>query len=233
MEWKREYLDLFCVPAGMLLLVFHHAQLFYRVWKFPSTTSIGINQSRQRVWMMSVMQDPQKHAIIIVQTLRNPMMASTVLATASLTICSVIAVMVSKNSSRPHENMVLGAKRGITTSIKLSSILVCFLVALIANVQSVRYYCHLSVLLNIPEATAPAGHSYCVDQVFGRASFYWAIGLRSFYFSLPMFLWMFGPLPMFTCAVITLIFLRISDNTVENSQGKVCQHSIGKGVDQV
>ncbi|MCL7049864.1 hypothetical protein MKW94_029931, partial [Papaver nudicaule] len=59
------------------------------------------------------------------------------------------------------------------------------------------------------------GHS--AHKVDSRSAFYrrghWSIRLRAFYISCPLFLWIFGPVPMFSCCCILLSVLYFLDTT--------------------
>lgn len=47
-----------------------------------------------------------------------------------------------------------------------------------------------------------------VARTVNRGSYFWSLGLRAFYFSLPLFLWLFGPIPMFvsSCVLVSLLY---------------------------
>lgn len=206
------------VPAGLLMLLIYHAQLVYRVCKFPTTTVIGINQINRQVWVRTMMADGLKNGVLAVQTLRNNIMASTLLATAAITLCSVIAVLVGSNSNgNPQKiSLLLGDRRSVTASLKLLFVLVCFLIAFLCNVQCVRYYSHVSFLISIPlGACAPGLTTEYVNKAIIRGGQFWSIGLRSFYFSFPMFLWLFGPIPMFLCSALVTLLLHFLDTANE------------------
>ncbi|CAM8886801.1 unnamed protein product [Rhodiola kirilowii] len=90
--------------------------------------------------LLDLMQDPLKNGVLMVQTIRNNIMASTVLATTAITLSSLISVYVSStsNSSNIASKLVYGNKAPITSSVKYMAILLCFLVAFLCNVQSIR-----------------------------------------------------------------------------------------------
>ena len=149
-------------------------------------------------------------------------MASTLLATAAITLCSVIGVLESsgRNYGKIEEsNLLLGDKRVVTSSIKLLCVLVCFLVAFLCNVQSVRYYSHVSFLVSIPIGPCAPGLSpEYVNKAIIKGGQFWSIGLRAFYFSFPLFFWLFGPIPMFISSVILTILLHFLDTAKEFKQ---------------
>lgn len=173
------------------------------------------------------MQDTGKNGVLAVQTLRNNIMASTLLATTAIMLISLIAVLMANTGSGMSEvrqhGIVYGDRSELGLSIKFFSILVCFLVAFLMNVQSIRYYSHASILINVPlrRKTSSLSPEYVVRAV-NRGSHFWSVGLRGFYFSLPLFLWIFGPIPMFMCClalVFLLYFLDVSFD-VSSSDGE-------------
>ncbi|KAH7352540.1 hypothetical protein KP509_19G050900 [Ceratopteris richardii] len=213
MAWSESILDVVLVPSGLLVLLLYHGQLAYRIWKHPNSTVIGVNDLNRRVWVCTMMSDSAKNGVLSVQTLRNNIMASTLLATAAITLSSLIAVLITnKKSTFTESPLVLGDQGDLVSSLKLLAVLVCFLAAFFCNVQAVRYYCHASFLLNIPLGdTAPGLTPVYVNRAITRGTHFWSLGLRAFYFSFPLFLWLFGPIPMFVCSVIMAVLLHFLD----------------------
>ena len=164
------------------------------------------------------MQDSLKNGVLSVQTIRNEIMASALLATAAITLCAIIAALISTVSSDSFEvtSLLLGDKRKGTTSIKFLCVLICFLVAFMCNIQSVRYYCHVSFLISIPLGPdAPGLQLQYVNDAMSMGAHFWSLGLRAFYFSFPMFLWLFGPIPMFVCSLILTVLLHFLDTATD------------------
>lgn len=142
-------------------------------------------------------------------------MASTLLATTAITLSSLIGVFVNKTSDSADTSteLVYGNKTPIMTSVKYFTILLCFLVAFICNVQSIRYYAHVSFLVTVPTFQNKREIMEYVARNLNRGSFFWSFGLRAFYLSFPLFLWVFGPIPMFACCCIMTFVLYFLDTT--------------------
>ncbi|KQJ95402.1 hypothetical protein BRADI_3g17000v3 [Brachypodium distachyon] len=226
----KEALDYVLVPLGLALMVGYHGWLLLRIRRRPATTVIGVNAINRRIWVRHVMEEATgKHAVLAVQTMRNNIMASTLLASTAITLSSLIAVLMSSggcgsssSSSAgllPDAPLVVGATGAAALTAKFFAILVCFLVAFLLNVQSIRYYSHTSTLVNVPLLRRQCSRRVAaVDYVTGtlnRGSYFWSLGVRAFYFSCPVFLWLFGPIPMFaTCVVMVcaLYFLDVCDD---------------------
>lgn len=159
-----------------------------------------------------------KNGVLAVQTLRNNIMASTLLASTAIMLSSVIAVLMNPSRSG-HQGLsigyVMGDTSALSSAIKFFSILVCFLVAFLLNVQSIRYFSHASVLVNVPfkKLATPYLTAEYVVRIVNRGSYFWSLGLRAFYFSFPIFLWIFGPIMMFLSCILLVFMLYFLDTT--------------------
>ncbi|XP_010541513.1 PREDICTED: uncharacterized protein LOC104814955 [Tarenaya hassleriana] len=226
---EMKILDYTMVPLGMVMMVAYHLWLLRRIVRRPSSTVVGLNAINRRLWVRAMMEDVSRNGVLAVQTLRNNIMASTLLATTAITLSSLIAVLMTSASGVRSGWNVFGDKSDRAFSVKFFAILVCFLVAFLLNVQSIRYYSHASVLINVPfkhmtsmSLSKPVDshpHSVItldyVSSTVNRGSYFWSLGLRAFYFSFPLFLWIFGPIPMFCCCFVLVFLLYFLDIAFE------------------
>ncbi|CAL0312387.1 unnamed protein product [Lupinus luteus] len=169
-----------------------------------------MENTAQRAGMGAIGQDPFKNGVLAVQTLRNNIMASTLLATTAITLSSLIGIFANNDSDT---KLVFGNKTSLNSSIKRLSISLCFLVAFLCNVQSIRYYAHVSFLITSPALKGKMDFIDYVAKTLSRGSHSWSLGLRAFYVSIPLVLWIYGPIPMFTCCCLTLFILYFLDTT--------------------
>ncbi|KAJ9167208.1 hypothetical protein P3X46_021874 [Hevea brasiliensis] len=212
---EKKILDYTLVPLGLAIMVAYHLWLFNRIMNHPSKTVIGVNTINRRFW----------NGVLAVQTLRNNIMASTLLASTAIMLSSVIAVLMTSGTRGDRSAWIFefGDASELGLSIKFFSILVCFLVAFLLNVQSIRYYSHASILINVPFKKLLPDHNHhhltaeYVARSVNRGSYFWSLGLRAFYFSFPLFLWIFGPIPMFLCCFVLVFMLYFLDVTFECS----------------
>ncbi|MED6156008.1 hypothetical protein PIB30_010940 [Stylosanthes scabra] len=208
MEMKEvEYV---LVPLGLLVFVLYHVWLLYTIHRNPLRTVIGLNAHSRHQWVLCMMSDPLKNGVLAVQTLRNNIMASTLLGTTAVTLSSLIGIFATSTGTSTSEPYT-------ATSIKQICITVCFLIAFLCNVQSIRYYAHVSFLITAP--TLGLGdqreHMEYIANILNRGSHSWSLGLRAFYLSFPLFLWIYGPIPMFACCCFTSISLYLLDTTAK------------------
>ncbi|XP_030938817.1 uncharacterized protein LOC126701679 [Quercus robur] len=210
---EEKFLNLVLVFSGLFVMGIYHVWLLFTILCNPRRTVIGFNAECRQAWVFSMMSDPMKNGVLAVQTIRNNIMASTLLATVAITLCSLISVVVSTNttvmSSSAGSKSVYSSETTIS-SVKYFSILLCFLVAFLCNVQSVRYFAHTSFMVTAPALKDKKESIKYVARNLNRGSFFWSLGLRAYYVSFPLFLWIFGPIPMFVCSCMmssTLYFL--------------------------
>ncbi|XP_059638809.1 uncharacterized protein LOC132281089, partial [Cornus florida] len=168
-----------------------------------------------KINLLVLFQDPLKNGVLAVQTIRNNIMASTLLASTAITLSSLIGVFVSNtsNSASASSELIYGNKTPLMSSVKYFTILLCFLVAFVCNVQSIRYYAHVSFLATLPTLQDKRESIEYVARNLNRGSLFWSLGLRAFYLSFPLFLWIFGPIPMFVCCCLMSFVLYFLDTT--------------------
>ncbi|KAK9292935.1 hypothetical protein L1049_020917 [Liquidambar formosana] len=214
------FLDYMLVPIGLLILGAYHIWLLYQIVKQPTKTFIGVNAINRRYWVHAMMEDVSKNGIVAVQTLRNNIMASTLLASTAIMLSSLIALLMTTNTANRTSWFVFGNRSDKGYSIKFFSILACFLGAFLMTVQSIRYYSHASILINVPVKKMSSHHHHnlltvmYVARTVNRGSYFWSLGLRAFYFSFPLFFWIFGPISMFLCCLVLVFLLYFLDVTI-------------------
>ncbi|XP_062074821.1 uncharacterized protein LOC133778815 [Humulus lupulus] len=216
---EKRVIDYMLVPLGLLAMVVYHCWLLYRVTYHPTTTVIGVNAMYRRFWIRAMMEDVKKNGMVSVETLRNNMMASTLLASMAIMLSSLISVLMANGVRNKTELFIFGDKSEASLSIKYFCILACFLAAFLFNVQSIRYFNQASILINVPYKKKSQDDQHqqltvdFVERNVHRGSFFWSLGLRTFYFSFTLFLWIFGPLPMFVSSLVLVFMLYFLDIT--------------------
>ncbi|KAI3958542.1 hypothetical protein MKW92_014004 [Papaver armeniacum] len=200
---KKEIFDYTLVPLGLCLMVSYHVWLLYRVITQPTKTVIGINAINRRIWVKTMMEDTSKNGVLAVQTLRNNIMASTLLASTAIMLSSLIAVlMTNKNNNQSSSGFVFGDQSPLGFSIKFFSILLYFFISI------------FKMKMSSTNSTTHLTPNY-VGRALNKGSYFWSLGLRAFYFSFPLFLWIFGPIPMFCSCIFLVCMLYFLDITFE------------------
>ncbi|KAG6411136.1 hypothetical protein SASPL_129210 [Salvia splendens] len=213
------------VPLGIGVLLAYHLWLMITIKRNPRRTVIGLNAESRRIWVSCMMSDPIKNGVLAIQTIRNNIMASTLLATIAITLSSLISVYVSNESSSCE-----GLNISTVSSVKFSAVLICFLAAFLCNVLSIRYYAHTSFLVTVPTYRDRKDAIEYVATNLNRGGLFWSLGLRAFYLSFPLFVWVFGHIPMFVCCCVMSCILYFLDTTTNFTRDLYSQ-SVNGGED--
>ena len=199
--------DIICLLASVSLILAYHYFLRRKVRKDPAYTVQAINRIARTAWVESVMSDGNKE-VMAVQTLRNSTMAATFLAsTAVLLIMGVLTLSEQggKLEATWHALNFLGAKQPELWITKLIFLLLDLLVAFFSFSMSIRVYNHVGYMINVPlglnhRMISPAH----VALHLNRAGHFYSIGMRAYYFLVPLVFWLFGPFLMLASTVALL-----------------------------
>jgi uncharacterized membrane protein len=213
MEWSRE---LGALALSVMLLAAYHLYLLLRLRRDPDYTIQAVNRVVRAAWVESVMQDEQR-GILAVQTLRNSTMAATFLASTS-----ILLVIGTLNLSSQPENLgaiwhvteFLGKQDPELWLIKLVFLIVDFFVAFFSFSTSIRLFNHVGYQICVPHDVRPNGLTPTKVAVhLNRAGRYFSIGMRAYYFSVPLLFWLFGPYMLLLASVVLCVTLYRLDRT--------------------
>jgi uncharacterized membrane protein len=207
-SWLQELgPDLVAFSASALLVAAYYLFLRAKVRRNPTYTIHGVNEIARRLWVANILANPSKD-IMAVQTLRNFIMGASLMAsTATFLIVGTLTLSgQAENISRSwHVLNAVGTHAAELWIIKVMCLLLDFIVAFFAFAMAVRLINHVVFMLNITErdhhhALSEAG----VARRLNRAGNLFAIGMRAFFFAVPLVFWLFGP-PFLVVATIGLV----------------------------
>jgi uncharacterized membrane protein len=195
-----DYIGLAYDTAGavlaIVLLLLYHGYLRYKIRHNPAYTVQAVNRIARTAWVETIMTSGNKD-VLAVQTLRNSTMAATFLAsTAVLLIIGVLTLTGrgSQVSDSWHTLNIMGARHGGLFMLKLMLILLDLFVAFFSFSLSIRLYNHVGFLINVPLVLNHKDISpQHVAAHLNRAGRYYSIGMRTYYFLVPLVFWLFGP----------------------------------------
>ena len=211
MHWHFEAI---LVGTGLIILLVYHIYLIRKVKITPLETSIGITDRLRRDWVEVVMSEGRD--ILAVQTLRNWVMASSFLAsTAVIVDLALINAVFGSGSSFNISNDLnfFGVQSHSLWQIKFMLMILDFLFAFFNFALSIRYYNHASYAINIPSKQDPMVTYETVAAIINHGSTHYMLGMRAYYFSVPLVLWLFGPSWMLAGSISILIVLYNLDRT--------------------
>lgn len=193
-----------------LLLVLYHAWIRYKVRKNPTYTVQAINRIARTAWVETMMAGG-KPDVIPVQTLRNSTMAATFLAsTAVLLILGVMTLsgQGDKLESTWHALNTFGAKDAELFITKVLLLLLDLFTVFFSFSLAIRVYNHVGYMINVPHSLNHKAISpQHVAEHLNRAGRYYSIGMRAFYFMVPLVFWLFGPHFMLLATLVLIAVL--------------------------
>jgi uncharacterized membrane protein len=180
--------------SAMALLVYQR-YLYWRTVRDPASSAQDVMLVARAAWVGSVMRE--RRDILAVQTLRNSTMSASFMAsTAVLLIIGVMTLSAQgdKLSGTWHSLNFLGQSSTELWVFKLLLMLFDLLFAFFSFSMSVRIFHHIGYLINVPldklQESAQIKH---VEAQLNRAGVYYRVGMRAYYFTVPLLFWLFGP----------------------------------------
>jgi len=192
-EYQTDFV-VFAISAALVAAYYYFLRL--KVRNNPTYTIHGVNALARRLWVENIMRNSAKD-IMAVQTLRNFIMAPSLMAsTAALLIIGTLTLSgQAENISHNWHALSIGGSYATELWIlKVMLLLVDFIVAFFAFAMSVRLANHVLFMVNVPEHDAHHNLSpKAVARRLHRAGNMFAIGMRAFFFAIPLVFWLFGP----------------------------------------
>lgn len=209
--WLETYsVDIFSFIASLLLLILYYMFVAYKTRKNPAYTVQSVNVIARTAWVESIMRDGGKE-VLAVQTLRNSTMAATFLASTSvLLIIGVLSLSAQgdKMGDNWHALNIAGSTHTQLWLTKLLFLLLDLFVAFFSFSMAVRVFNHVGYMINVPIAR---NHKMISPQHvaihLNRAGMFYSVGMRAYYFAVPLVFWLFGPHLMLLAAVALVMTL--------------------------
>ncbi len=201
--------DLISFVLSAASLLGYQFYLNWRTRRHPESSAQDVMLVAREAWVESVMRD--RRDILAVQTLRNSTMAASFMAsTAILLIIGVLTLSAQgdKLSGTWHALNFLGHVSAEMWLFKLLTMLFNLLFAFFAFSMSVRLFHHIGYLINVPLVPQQeASQSRHVVAQMNRAGIFYRIGMRAYYFIVPLLFWLFGPLFLVGATTLLIFFL--------------------------
>ncbi len=202
--------DLVSFILSALMLVTYQGYLWRKARQDPTYTVQAVNTFARTVWVETIMHDSDK-GVLAIQTLRNSTMAATFLASTAVLL--IIGVLTLSGQGDKLDNTwralnSLGATHAELRMGKLLILLVDLFIAFFSFAMAVRIYNHVGYMINVPlslqhRALSPA---HVATHLNSGGKFY-SIGMRAYYYAVPLVFWLFGPHFMLTATVVLIAFL--------------------------
>jgi Predicted membrane protein len=202
--------DIATFVACALMLGAYHLFLHCKVRRNPAYTVQAVNVIARTAWVESVMAGGKD--ILAVQTLRNSTMAATFLASTAVLLTMGVLTLSGQGDKADSTWHVLNAVGATHSGIWLTKLLLMLLdlfIAFFSFSVSIRIYNHVGYMINVPlSAERKALSPRHVAIHLNRAGHFYSVGMRAYYFLVPLVFWLFGPhfMLLATAALIYVLY---------------------------
>jgi uncharacterized membrane protein len=200
--------EFWLTAASFLILGSYHLHWIYLIYRKPMATAMGITNHLRGHWVESIMAE--RRDILAVQTLRNWVMAASFLASTGILICigllSVAASPQKMAEITPSLNELVREHR-VLWLFKLMVLIIDFFFIFFSFCLAIRYFNHVNFMINVPSDLAHKITPEYVTEILNTGMMHYTMGMRGYYFSVLLFLWLFGPIWMLIGTVIVTIIL--------------------------
>jgi len=205
--------DAVAVSVSATIVAGYYIFQFIRAKRSRVYSMHYVNELTRRIWVETVMGSPG-YEIMAVQTMRNFIMVgilmvstSTLLIMGTLTLSGQAETI---NKTWHVLNLVEGSHSAKLWIIKVMCLLADFLIAFFSYAMAIRLANQILFMINIPREYQPAHEAltpYNVARRLNMAGYMFAIGMRSYFFAIPLVFWLFGPVFLVTATIGLVIIL--------------------------
>lgn len=196
----------------LLSLGAYAAYEFYVRWimrRSPMRTARSAHAAIRADWVRAVMQRPGNE-VLVIQTLRNSVMASSFMATTAMVALSGTLSLsgIANSENRILQSLRSGNEQDLMFALILLLLAGSFFISFLLQAMAVRYFNHVGYL--ITAGTSPeqaASKQTAAIHYLNRAGNYYSLGLRAFFLCIPFLAGLFGTVFMLPAVLVLLIVL--------------------------
>ena len=206
------YIEIIFTALAFGSLIAYHIRHFFQMKQETPITDIGRNNQVRARWVRTIMEE--RRDILAVQTLRNWTMAATFLAsTAMLISLGVLNLALSTEKMSEVSSLLnlFGSHHIVLWATKLLVLTLTFFFAFFSFTLAVRYYNHVGFMINVPVAGNSESDKRTVSKILNRGAMHYHLGMRAYYISIPLILWLLGPTWLLLGSLVLTAVLRRLD----------------------
>lgn len=199
-QWLSIALSLLIMVAYEVFLVFIGNAAPYRIAQRTHTRM-------RATWVRKIMARSGTE-VIVVQTIRNSLMAASFMASTSMiALIGMLTLSGLGDVSKGHWNFAsLNDLSSKLVEMKLILLALVFFASFFFNTMAVRFYAHAGYMISIGVGTNDPLRRSVAIAYLNRAGFQYSIGVRAFFFCFPIFASLFNTWLMIPTTIF-LVFL--------------------------
>lgn len=188
--------DITAFLVSCLLILAYYLYLGIRTRRAPDSSVHTLNARVRERWVDMVMSKDNME-VLAIQTLRNSVMAANFMASTSILLIIGTLNISEKIGQWALDWHPYGLAQPFSTELwqlKLCLLLLDFSIAFYCFSMAIRFFNHVGYMINLPyDESSDSGLYKQTCAYLNRAGRYYTFGTRTFFFSLPIILWFFGP----------------------------------------
>ncbi|KAK7270744.1 hypothetical protein RJT34_26136 [Clitoria ternatea] len=209
MEWRKYYMDMLLVPFALFIIFSYHVWLWHKTRTQPFTTTFGRDADGWKLWVPTMMKDIDKKNIIAIQSLRNLVMGSTLMATTAILLCAGLGAVISSTFSvkKPINDTIFGAHGEFMVGLKYAVLLTIYSFSFLCHTSSIVVMNQVNFLICIPQDVKSLVTQEYLIGLLEKATLLNTVGNRLFYSAFSLLLWIFGPVLTFFSSIAMVLVL--------------------------
>jgi len=207
----RGYIEIVIAAGSTLLLIYYHLKLIKRIKTQPDTITMGRHYLVRDAWAHL---EKDGRELVIVQTMRNMIMSASFLASTAILLMGGFlgaAFTTEKFSQFTYSLNFLGVESKSLWMFKVLVIAVIYFASFFNFTLAIRSYVHICLMGNLNGHKDFKNYETAFSQEVHRSGTYYTLGMRCFYISIPIIVWLFGPAWMLLGSVLLLLVLKRID----------------------
>ncbi len=201
--------------AALAVLVLYHVHYYVKLSRKPEETALGLANRLRRLWVDAVMKGHPD--VIAVQTMRNWIMAASFMASTAV-LLSLGMLHVSFTPPQSGGFLDLGDCFGITNEslwrLKWLLLGADLFFAFFNFSLAIRHYNHAGFIMELPPSCDENTSPDRVTHILNRGAFFNSLGMRGYYLTIPVTLWLLGPAWLLVGTIGLTILLYKLDRTI-------------------
>jgi uncharacterized membrane protein len=211
--------------ATFVVLTSYHTLWVHQVRKNPLKTYVGLARHLRHMWVESIMT--HQRDILAVQTLRNSIMASSLLASTAILIGLGLVSLILRPehiTEVPFDLMSIVTRIKAIFLAKIMFLSLHFFFAFFTFTLSIRYLNQVSFMINVPMDCEPMLTPDFISRILDRGMLHYTMGMRAYYMSGVVVLWLFGPQWMLIGSlVLVAVLYKLDHCCVLDYSAAVCE----------
>jgi uncharacterized membrane protein len=198
--------DSLALLVTAVIVAAYHLYLRHLTRRDSSAVLSKFAAEARRAWVVSMMSTPDS-SLIAIHTLRNSTMAATFLASTAVLL--MVGVMTLSGQSPAlketwHALNFVGTLRPEVWLVKLLTMLAVLFFTFFCFSNAIRIFNHVGYLINVRDSISGDCRysATLVASELNRGGRFFSLGVRAYYYLVPLICWLFGPLYMVGSTII-------------------------------